>query len=243
MNIAQIGLLAIGILFALSLLLATAASRMGGGKGAKTPAASGDSVQELMPLASIEGHFAFMKDGSYRGYMLWPGRNQSLDTYDERVAKALIDASVIGSVDGKFSIVKLPEKINSSAQLNLVDSAIEREENAFFAAKTDEDREFHRTRLAILTEHMRNDALRESLSSQRMNWMTYIVFHFPAGREIGLADSMMDNMLRLAADVMENPPRYLDEREIRHFYQLYFTPGTVSDVAATPGSAVSPDIR
>lgn len=240
MGIAQIGLLAIGGLLALSILLALAASRAGG----KARRADDDAelVQDIMPLASIEGHFAFMKDGTYRGYMLWPGRNQSLDTYDERVAKALVDASVISSIDTKFSIVKLPEKINSSHQLNLVDRAIKREEDAFFSAKSDEEREYHRKRMGYLAENMRMSALKESLGSERMSWATYLIFSFPASRDVSLADSMMDNMLRLAADVMENPPRYLDEREIRHFYQLYFTPGTVTDVAATPGSAVRPDI-
>lgn len=242
MGVAQIGLLAIGGLLALSILLAVAASRMGGGPRARRGEDEGELVQDIMPLASIEGHFAFMKDGSYRGYMLWPGRNQSLDTYDERVAKALVDASVISSIDTKFSIVKLPEKINSSHQLNLVDRAIKREEDSFFSAKTDEEREYHRKRLGYLTENMRASALRESLGSERMSWATYIVFSFPASRDVELADSMMGNMLRLAADVMENPPRYLDEREIRHFYQLYFTPGTVTDVAATPGSAIGPEI-
>ena len=232
-------LLVLGLL-ALSLICARAASRMGP-KGRPGEAKTAKSVQDLMPLADIRGCWAFMKDGSYRAYMRWPGRNQSLDTDAERYAKALKDAAVLGSIETRFAILKYPESINSSRQLVLVDAAIAREEKAFFAAPDGPEREVHRRKLAILRDNMREAALKETLGSDRLSWPPCLVFCFPAGKDMKIAKESLDNIIRLAGETMENAPRYMDEREIRHLYQLYFTPHTVSDVAATKGSAALPD--
>ena len=240
MSLVDFGIFCVVCLLVLAGILFSIAFLFGGKRKNKRNDAA--IVQERMPLCDIEGHYAFMKDGSYRAYMLWRGRNQSIDTKDERIAKALIDSTVLGSIDSKFSIVKLPEKINSSHQLNLVDAAIKREEDAFFNSSDNETRELHRMRMNLLSKHMRQDALKESFSSDRMSWSTYLVFYFPAKKDIDSAEQMMNNMLKVAEDVMENPPRYLNEAEIRHFYQLYFTPGTVTDVAAPTGTAVIPDV-
>lgn len=240
MSAAQWILLAILALLALSLSLAKAASSANA-KGKPREAGDAKSVQELMPLADIRGCWAFMRDGSYRAYMFWPGRNQSLDTDEERYAKALKDAAVLGSIETRFAILKYPERINSSRQLMLVDNAIEREEKAFFSSPDGPVKEMHKRKLELLRDGMRESALRESLGGDRLSWPTYLVFDFPAGKDVESAKQMLDNIVRLAGETMENPPRYMDEREIRHLYQLYFTPETVSDVAAPKGSAVLPD--
>ena len=99
----------------------------------------------------------------------------------------------------------------------------------------------HRRKLAILRDNMREAALKETLGSDRLSWPTCLVFCFPAGKDMKIAKESLDNIIRLAGETMENAPRYMDEREIRHLYQLYFTPHTVSDVAAAKGSAALPD--
>ena len=214
------------------------AKKAASGKRGRRPAAS---AQDALPLAAIKGHFAWMKDGSYRAYFLWPGRNQSIDTPAERMAKAFRDASVLSCIDVRFAIMKYPEQVSSSRQLAAVDAAIEREKRAYFAAKDSAQREARRLRIAILEGEMRESAVREATGSTRTSWPTYLAMDFPAGRDTALADQTISNFLRIAEDTLEQPPELLDERGIRHLFQLYFTPSPDADAAADAGTPILPD--
>lgn len=223
------------VLFALAFLLVfLAKSRTSRAKGQS-------SVQDVFPVADIRGHWAYMKDGSYRAYVKWPGRNQSLDTEAEKVTKMLADASVFSAIKTTFMIIACPEKINSSYQLDLVDRAIERESRAFFATDDPAEKHLHKLRLEKLEKYFREDAIRESYGQERLSYPVYLVFCYEAGKDQYLAQEELDNVMREASKWAENPPYYCDEKEIRHLYQLYFTPGAVSDIAAPKGLAILPD--
>lgn len=210
--------------------------------GKKTQQKSQEELaQDAMPLADIRGHFAFMKDGSYNGYVFWPGRNQSISTDEERMAQAFKDASIISSIEVPFSVLKYPERINTNHQLNLVDDAISRENQEYFGAESDEERNIHRLKLKWLEGYIRESALNESLSHERVAYPSYVVFHFDKTYSMQRANQMMDNVIRLAQDLVDEPPRYLKEKDIRHLFQLYFTPDTVSDDAAPTGTIIQPD--
>lgn len=240
MNAAQWILLLILGLLALSLICAKAASSLGG-KDRDVEADGPKRVEDLMPLADIRGGWIFLKDGSYRACLSWPGRNQSLDTEAERYAKALADARMLSAADTRMAILKYPEVTSSSAQLDLVDAAIEREERALLSCPEGPEKEMHRRKAEILRDGMREDALIESMGSGRVSWPTALIMCFEAGHDVDHAKQSVDNFIKAANEYVENAPRWMTEAEVRHLLQLYFTPDTVSDVAAPRGSAVLPD--
>ena len=234
-------LAAMGVALAASLAMPRKGSSPSGSRKAPRGRGGAETAQDAMPLAAIRGHFAWMKDGSYRAYFLWPGRNQSIDTPAERMSNAFRDAAVLSSIDVRFSIMKYPEQVSSSRQLAAIDAAIEREKRAYFAAADPAQREARRLRVAILEGSMREEAVREAMGAGRTNWPTYIAMDFPAGRDTALAEQTISNFLRVASGSMERPPELLGERGIRHLYQLYFTPSSVSDIAAGAADAILPD--
>lgn len=229
-------LIALGF-FALSGLALLAAVLVGrrGGKDA--------SVEELMPVADIRGHWAFMKDGSFRCCLKWPGRSLSISTEDERIAFAVQDSKVLGSLEQQFAIAKLPERVRSNRQLELVNAAIDREQEEYQAPKSAEAAEACRIRLKLIEDHLKEDAINESMHEDHLEWPAYLVVCFPKGTEIERAQEDMDIFMRRARESVDEPPYYLDEAGIRHMYQLYFTPDSVSDVAEPAGIPVRGDFK
>lgn len=240
----MIMLILMGLMAGAALVLLAVVGRKSPGtvkKAAERAGADLGLVQRRMPVADISGHFAFMKDGSLRGYMVFPGINHSVDTEKQMISAADADADILAGIDVEFMIAKYPVRISSSRQLVLVDRAIARERAAMFDSRTPEMAASHARRVQILEEHVRASAQRESLSGSRVSWPSWMILYFPAGTDAADADRAMRNIIRTANAGKSEPPRFATENEVRELWQLYFTPNTINPRPAPANQPVLPE--
>lgn len=235
--------IALAVMAAVVVLGLVAVSRLSPGTASKAARRASEDlglVQRRMPLADITGHFAVMKDGSLRGYMVFPGINHSVDTEQQMVSSADADADILAGIDVEFMIAKYPVRISSSRQLVLVDRAIARERAEMFDSGSPEMARSHAAKLQLLEQRVRTSAQRESLSGGRVSWPSWMILSFPAGTTTDEADRTMRNIIRSSNAVKSDPPRFATESEVRELWQLYFTPNTVSPGASTPADPALP---
>lgn len=202
------------------------------------------SVQQQMPLQDYRGWLAVMTDGTTRGFLRFPGKNQSLVTKEEARHDAFLFADVLSTINVPFSLLIYPIPVSSSSYLVQIDKAIARERSKMYAAKTERDAEVCRLKMAILEQKMRPDAKRESTSGDRLQWPVYAVLKFSRRQTIEGAEAAMENLIQIAEDKLGKPPQRVDVAEFTLLCGRYFSPSSTGANSCVYSTGIPlPDLR
>ena len=206
------------------------------GKGKRAAEPSPEALaQEMLPLETVEGSFVRRTDGKKLLLIEIEGVNDSLFTYEQKLAESDANRYALVSVNHPASIIKLPRALDSNLQLVHIDREI--------AALRREVREMGRAipdghpkaiRLKLLEERLRPEAEEEALSGERIVYSTYLVMEFDGA----MSDEAALRDARIFVDRVretEHEAHVCSFSECIEAMQMFFTPRRV-DASAVEGN-------
>ena len=81
-------------------------------------------AQDIIPLRTIEGSFIRRSDGVSLIGVFIEGVNDSLYTYDNKLAESRLNQQALAAIQSPCSILKIPKTIDANLQLVHIDNEI-----------------------------------------------------------------------------------------------------------------------
>lgn len=183
-------------------------------------------AQDVIPLRTIEGSFMRRTDGASIVLVHIEGTNDSLYTYEQKLAESEANRHALVALNHPASIIKLPKTIDSNLQLVHIDREIAslrqevREEGL-------EDGHPKAIRLRLLESRLRPKAEKEATGGDRVIHPTYVAIEFSPKE----SDKAALRDVKIFVDRVQESgrqARICGFDEIVEALQLYFTPRVVN---------------
>lgn len=196
-------------------------------------------AQDKIPLQCIDGSFYRRTDGTSFLCVFVEGTNDSLYTYEQKLAESEANRYALVSINHPFSILKLCKSTDSNLQLIHIDQEIaELKREIREAGRTIDQHHPKSIRLFYLENYMRPRAEVEATSGDRVIHPTYFIFEF--GPKV--PDDVAARDVRIFVNRILETERHAhicDFKELIEVFQLFFTPRTVVADAIEGNRAVN----
>lgn len=188
-------------------------------------------AQDIIPLRTIEGSFIRRSDGVSLIGVFIEGVNDSLYTYDNKLAESRLNQQALAAIQSPCSILKIPKTIDANLQLVHIDNEITNLKHELREAGIEQTEAHPKAiRLKLLMEHERPKAEIEALNGSRVIHPTYIFFEFAPK----ITDEIAMREVRIFIDRIrdfEREAHVCDFEELIEVLQLYFTPHHINPKA------------
>lgn len=188
-------------------------------------------AQDIIPLRTIEGSFIRRDDGASLIGVFIEGVNDSLYTYDNKLAESKLNQQALSAIQSPCSILKLPKSINANLQLVHIDKEITKIKRELREQGIEEtDNHPKAIRLKLLVEKERPRAEIEALNGSRVIHPTYVFFEFHSK----ISDEVAMREVKIFIDRIREFQReahICDFEELIEVLQLYFTPNHINPKA------------
>ena len=193
------------------------------------------SVQDKIPLSDIADGVLILKDGSYRIFVDYPGKNYSIYSTEQMKREAHDVAFLISSITCPFSIIKYMHSVESQETLIEIEKAIEDARAQALGSHGEIlDRSAYK-RLDILERHILPQALTEAARSEHITVTNVIAFCFSAKTPMEEAERQVQGFCRVSEDRTKVRATRLGTPEVVDLLTEWLTP---SDIV----KGVSPEV-
>ncbi len=195
------------------------------------------SVQEKLPLKDIRDGVLFLRDGSFRMFIDYPGKNYSIYSMEQMKREAHDVAFLLSSITCQFAIIKYPRTVESQEGLIEIEGAIDDARSRALGSHGEVLDAAAMKRLDILERRLLPQALEEASRAERVGVTNVIAFCFPAKTPMEEAERQVQGFCRLASDRTKVDARRLTTAEVAELASEWLSP---SDAGAAPRAAASP---
>jgi len=194
-------------------------------------------AQELMPLESVTGSIMRMRDGSCCVALSVEGRNDSLDTLEQKRAAGDALARCLRGVGRTLLMLRLPRAVDATAALVHIDDEAAALRERMFPLPEGRERHALEARHDLLVGRLRPRSEREALAGDKIDARTFFVLRF--GPDAGCDDRRMLEEASMLSESLTSAgmrAEALRQDGVVEMLQMYFTPRAV-DASRAEGRA------
>lgn len=193
-------------------------------KRRKEVADARQSVQEKLPLLDIRGGVLYLRDGSYRVFVDYPGKNYSIFSSEQMRREAHDVSFLISSITCPFAIIKYPRSIESQEGLIEIEHAIDDARSRAIGSHGEVLDASAMARLDILERKLLPQALAEASRAERVAVTNVIAFCFDAKTPIEEAERQVQGFCKIAQDRTRICAKRLTDAEVAELLSEWLTP-------------------
>ncbi len=182
------------------------------------------SVQDKLPLADIRDGVLFLRDGGYRVFVDYPGKNYSIFSTEQMRREAHDVAFLISSITCPFAIIKYPKSVETQEGLIEIEQAIEDARSRAIGPHGEILDASAMNRLDILEKRMLPQALAEASRAERVSVTNVIAFCFGARTPVEEADRQVQSFCKISEDRTKVSARRLTTPEVAELVSEWMTP-------------------
>lgn len=198
------------------------------------------SVQDMLPINDIEDGILYLRDGGFRIFVDYPGRNYSIFSTEQMKREARDVSIIISSITCPFAIMKYAKSAESQASLIELEQAVDDARERAIGARGEVLDRAAMQRLDILERHMLPQALAEASRAEHVGITNVIAFCFDAKVPVEEAERQVQTFCRLAEDRTKIVARRLSTPEVASLIAEWMTPSSITRGTSPAGSPVLP---
>lgn len=197
------------------------------------------SVQDRLPLADIREGVLYLKDGSYRIFVDYPGKNYSIYSAEQMRQEAHDVAFLISSITCPFAIIKYVRSVESQEGLIEIEQALDDARSRALGAHGEVLDKAAFKRLDLIERHILPQALTEAARAEHLSVTNVIAFMFDAKTPIEEAERQVHGFCRISEDRTKVRAERLGTADVVALLSEWLTPtdilkGTSSDTVVLP---------
>lgn len=193
-------------------------------KRRKEVADARQSVQEKLPLLDIRDGVLYLRDGSYRIFVDYPGKNYSIFSAEQMRREAHDVAFLISSITCPFAIIKYPKSIESQEGLIEIEKAIDDARSRAIGSHGEVLDASAMARLDILERKLLPQALAEASRAERVAVTNVIAFCFDARVPVEEAKRQVQGFCKIAQERTRVCAKRLNDAEVVELLSEWLTP-------------------
>lgn len=198
------------------------------------------SVQDVLPIKDIDDGILYLRDGSFRIFVDYPGKNYSIFSNEQMKREAKDVSIIISSITCPFSILKYAKTAELQEGLMELEQAIDDARERAIGSRGEVLDRSSMKRLDILERHMLPQALAEASRAEQVGITNVIAFCFGAKTTIDEAERQVQTFCRLAEDRTKVAARRLGSAEVAGLLGEWLTPSSIVPGTSGAGSPVLP---
>lgn len=191
------------------------------------------SVQDRLPLADIQEGVLYLKDGSYRIFVDYPGKNYSIYSAEQMRQEAHDVAFLISSITCRFAIIKYVRSVESQEGLIEIEKALDDARSRALGAHGEVLDKAAFKRLDLIERHILPQALTEAARAEHLSVTNVIAFMFDAKTPIEEAERQVHGFCRISEDRTKVRAERLDTPDVVALLSEWLTPTDILKGAST----------
>lgn len=182
------------------------------------------SVQDRLPMADIREGVLYLKDGSYRIFVDYPGKNYSIYSAEQMRQEAHDVAFLISSITCSFAIIKYVRSVESQEGLIEIERALDDARSRALGSHGEVLDKAAFKRLELIERYILPQALTEAARAEHLSVTNVIAFAFDAKTPMDEAERQVQGFCRISEDRTKVRAERLDTPDVVALLSEWLTP-------------------
>lgn len=192
------------------------------------------SVQDRMPLADVREGVLYLRDGGFRIFVNYPGKNYSIYSNEQMRQEAHDVSFLISSITCPFAIIKYVRSVESQDGLIEIEQALDDARSRAVGPHGEVLDKAAFRRLDLIERHILPQALTQAARAERVSVTNVIAFIFDPRTPVEEAERQVQGFCRIAEDRTKVRAERLGTADVVALLSEWLTP---SDILKSPSSS------